>query len=200
MAEMRSTVLPRHVRNRESFWATQRLKLADGGEGLSRMVLADPGMKTILWTTRSADGGEGSATVDRIIVSEGEKETRVTWTSASSRALPDHEKNALRDSKAQAFSHLRHCLGLSDQNVPLQMFVGAQDGDTGQNSLKGDTKYEGDAQWLDPDTNTWMVRPWSVLKRGDVVRVEKMGYFPADLLLLDSPCVPSSPSRMRTAP
>ncbi len=76
-------------------------------------------------------------------------------------------------------------MGLSGLFSRVKMF-GSGEEVPGINVLEGDNKHEGDVQWLDPATNTWSSKKWSQLAIGDVVRVDKMQYFPADLLLLDA--------------
>jgi hypothetical protein len=82
---------------------------------------------------------------------------------------------------------LRKTMGLSGMFSRVRMFGNGNSNEvSGINVLEGDNKHEGDVQCLDPATNTWISKKWQQLAIGDVVRVDKMQYFPADLLLLDS--------------
>jgi magnesium-transporting ATPase (P-type) len=77
-------------------------------------------------------------------------------------------------------------MGVSGSFSHVRMFASGDGEVHGNNVLEGDTKYEAEAQWLDPATNKWTPRHWSQLRVGDIVRVDKLQYFPADLLLLDA--------------
>lgn len=131
--------------------------------------------------------------MDRIVVagggeSDAAQNCTMTWVTFASSAAGEPEASG--PAKTLALQNMEKVMGLGEATT-VRMFQGG--GSPNGNRVERDVVHAGEmCEVLDPDTNTWSKGTWDELCDGDVVRVEKMGYFPADLLLLGA----SSPSEV----
>jgi len=131
-----------------------------------------------------------------IVAAGASADATITWRSAIPAENAASEVSLFAEREAAVRQVMKLVGQVSPENPALEIpflsrSVPAEAGGAPEEEEEGKYDAEG-AQVLNVEANTWESKAWKDLLPGDVVRVERLGHFPADLLLLHA----STPSEV----